>query len=153
LVTALNKGEATITVTTKDGNKTTSCAVNVDYRNKWVGSYDFTIKYASSLYGDTTYSYSSSITKSIFYSNKILVDWGNDTLVTLNGVTYTQKSELTVDTNGVLTYPEYGGYSGYFLYNTSYSYINGDTIRFGISASSLGFSRCWEVIGLKIKYL
>ncbi|MCL2434707.1 MAG: Ig domain-containing protein [Lentimicrobiaceae bacterium] len=41
LVTAKKAGDATIIVTTKDGNKKASCKINVvDYREKWAGSYD-----------------------------------------------------------------------------------------------------------------
>jgi len=42
LVTAIAKGDAIITVTTKDGNKETDCSVTVfsDYRDKWVGIFD-----------------------------------------------------------------------------------------------------------------
>ena len=44
LITALVEGEATIAVTTEDGKKTATClvkTVNEDYRDKWVGTYDF----------------------------------------------------------------------------------------------------------------
>jgi len=44
LVTALKGGETTITVTTKEGNKTASCTVTVDYRSQWVGDWDFVVK-------------------------------------------------------------------------------------------------------------
>jgi len=39
LVTAIKDGNAIITVTTKNGKKTATCFVSVDYRNKWVGEY------------------------------------------------------------------------------------------------------------------
>jgi len=40
LVTAIGKGDATITVITKDGKKTATCLITVgDYRAKWVGEY------------------------------------------------------------------------------------------------------------------
>jgi len=39
LVTAVTDGNALITATTKDGKKTATCSVIVDYRNKWVGEY------------------------------------------------------------------------------------------------------------------
>ena len=42
LVTAIYKGDAIITATTKEGNHTATCSVNVDYRNKWIGNWDFT---------------------------------------------------------------------------------------------------------------
>jgi len=85
------------------------------------------------------------------HSNKIIVDWGNDIIANVNGVIFTQKSELTVNSDGRLTYPEYPAFSNFSFYNTSFSYISGDTIRFGISEGGLGFWRQWEVIGLKIK--
>ena len=40
LVTAITDGKANITVTTKDGKKTVSCSVNVDYCGKWTGTYE-----------------------------------------------------------------------------------------------------------------
>ena len=40
MVTAINKGNAIITAISKNGKKTATCFVSVDYRNKWVGSYD-----------------------------------------------------------------------------------------------------------------
>jgi hypothetical protein len=40
LVAAIEKGEATITVTTVDENKTANCVIKVsDYRDKWIGDY------------------------------------------------------------------------------------------------------------------
>ena len=40
LITAIDKGDATITVTTEDGKKTTTCLITVrDYREKWIGEY------------------------------------------------------------------------------------------------------------------
>ena len=164
LVTAVNKGETIITATTENGKKTATCFVNIDYRNKWIGTYKFEEVFTyGNLMGfdsigqeiwrsgrDTTF-YLGSIMKSSSYFNRILVDWGIGTITTINGVTFTQKSDITVDTDGKLTYPEYGGVSRFYFYNTSYSYISGDTIRFGISASSNGASRVWEVLGLKIK--
>ena len=44
LVTAVANGEATITATAQDGNKTVSCMITVDYRNQWVGDWDFVVK-------------------------------------------------------------------------------------------------------------
>lgn len=116
-----------------------------------MGDYDFTItrSYAPPYYPDTTYPYAGSITKSVSHSNKILVDWGDGTIGTLSGVTFTQKSELTVDTNGKLTYPEYGGHNHWYFYNPSY--ISGDTIRFGFCAGGLGSWTTWDVIGIKTK--
>jgi len=40
LVEAIADGKTIITVSTKDGNKTATCVVTVDYRTNWVGSYD-----------------------------------------------------------------------------------------------------------------
>lgn len=158
LVTAVTNGTVIITVTTQDGNKKAECSVTVDYRNQWVGAYDFTIRYHTYLpypfeNEDTTYSYSGSIAKSVSYSNKILVDWGDNTIGGNNDVVFTQKSELTVDSNGKLTYPEYDIYESYnwYFYGTPYSYISGDTIRFGISTGAAAFALRWEVLGLKTK--
>jgi uncharacterized protein YjdB len=44
LVTAVDNGTATITATTKDGNKTASCIATVDYRNQWIGDWDFKVE-------------------------------------------------------------------------------------------------------------
>jgi uncharacterized protein GlcG (DUF336 family) len=41
-VEAIANGETIITATTQDGNKKATCAITVDYRIKWVGTYDFT---------------------------------------------------------------------------------------------------------------
>ena len=45
-VTALAKGNATITVTTKDGNKKATCSIVVvtDYRAQWTGDWDFEVE-------------------------------------------------------------------------------------------------------------
>jgi len=155
LITAMDNGETTITVITKDGYKRAECYVTVDYRSQWTGDWDFVVKiglYSIDSYPiyDTIY-YSGSITKSISHPNKIVVEWGDGTIATINDITFTQKSELTVSSNGKLTYPEYGGSGHTYFYNTSHSYISGDTICFGISAGGLGRWRQWEVTGLKTK--
>ena len=162
-VTAITNGEATITATTQDGSKKATCVVTVDYRNQWMGTYDFNIAYSYPtflphpeidgaviiVYKDTTYFYLGSVGKSASHSNKILVDWGNDTIGTVNYKLFTQKSELTIDSSGELSYPEYGG----FGYNEFFppAYIKGDTICFIICCGGLGAHESWNVKGQKIK--
>ena len=71
LVTAVADGKATITVTTQDGGKTANCSVSVDYRNKWIGDWDFMVfkrkvnvdSIPQNVYCDTVY-YSGKITLS-----------------------------------------------------------------------------------------
>ena len=58
LVTAIKDGQTIITATTKDGKKTATCSVIVDYRNKWVGKYmgEYVLRYygTDNPHSDTT---------------------------------------------------------------------------------------------------
>ena len=132
-----------------------SCEKEKDYRDKWVGTYDFKIRYQSAIplihYSlDTTYFYLGSVIRSA-NDTKVIVDWGNDTIRRLyNGEIFTQKSELTVDLIGQLTCPEYNEYGGGNTYfGSSTSCISGDTISFYIKNGSLGARIEWNVIGIK----
>jgi len=137
----------------------------VDYRDKWIGSYSFQIEYTYPtfiphpeipdhiliVYIDTTYTYSGSVKKSAQHHNKIIVDWGTDT-IKWNGVDMTffdQKNEITIDENGVLTYPEYGGTENNMFYPPAD--IKGHTIRFTITRGGLGAYGSWHVNGVKNK--
>lgn len=148
LVTAIADGQTTINATTQDDGKTATCSVNVDYRNKWTGYYDFNIHEMTHGFWeeDSTYFYSGSISK-LAAQNKILVDWGNKGIINISGVVFTQKSTLTVDLDGKLSYPEYGGFGN--TYFSSKSHISGDTIHFFISAGALGLWFTWDVVGHK----
>ena len=62
LVTAMDNGTATITVTSQEGNKTAECEVTVNYRSQWVGDWEFCthsffFKEDIGSYNDTTYYY------------------------------------------------------------------------------------------------
>jgi hypothetical protein len=43
LITAITNGSTNIIVTTKDGKKTATCLVTVDYRAQWIGNWEFEI--------------------------------------------------------------------------------------------------------------
>jgi hypothetical protein len=128
-----------------------------DYRDKFTGSYNFEIEHHYSIlfnsspseihikYIDTVFSYSGKVTRSSDFENKILIDWGSDTLFRINGVTYTQKTEFVTDSMGRLNQLDPNWDSG--------GYFNGDTIKFYLySYGALGgrlFSD-WSVTGLKM---
>src|ERR1700690_1457139 len=90
-----------------------------DYRDKYLGEYYFAIEYIHNtpeghfpsdwniVTIDTSYSYSGYIAKSDAYKNKIIVDWGYDTIININDVAYTQKSNYTIDLKGNLSMPEF----------------------------------------------
>ncbi len=133
-----------------------------DYRDKYIGKYDFNIKYSYPnykwvdslqyyivIYRDSNYFYSGFVLKSDFHYNKIIADWGSDTIAIINNNVFTQKSEFTIDSIGNLCYPEYGGSGHSHLYPPSYIY--GDTMCFTICSGGLGSYSCWNVNGLKIK--
>jgi hypothetical protein len=129
-----------------------------DYRDQYIGKYNFNIKYSypvgyDSLHfliqHDSIYPFSGSIIKSKKSNNKIIVDWGNNPKL---GPSFAQNNELTVDSSGILTYPEYADAHGllgnYVLYNPSS--IRNDTIKFEIGAGGLGWYSTWRVIGVKV---
>lgn len=130
----------------------------IDYRDKYVGDYIFEITHnypvpiwyePQQLYyehHDTTYSYSGFIEKSTSLENRLLIHWGNDTLVILNGIVFTQSNEMIVDSSGVLSYPEYygGGMTGFY----QPAYIRNDSIRFLFGRGRFDW-HTWDVLGLK----
>jgi hypothetical protein len=127
-----------------------------DYRDKFTGRYDFEIEndynilhYISpgEIYFtnfDTVFSFTGKVSKSQNFDNKILIDWGRDTILRINDTSYTQKTEFEIDSGGNLKQLDPGIYSG--------GYIHRDTISFYISSSGgmggLLFSE-WTVKGLK----
>jgi uncharacterized protein YjdB len=108
LVVAIKNGEATITVTTKDGKKTAKCTVIVDsdYRRKWVGDWDFEVKATTwSMGTDTridTFYYSGKISINNTYFGKIEISFKESYSMILN-----------VDKFGKISDDPYGGY--YYL--------------------------------------
>ena len=90
LVTAIGKGDATITVITKDGKTTATCLITVgeDYRAKWVGDWDFEINRhwwsgvgENYTEGDTIYYYLGKISIGNA-GNELIIDYiGNISLV------------------------------------------------------------------------
>jgi hypothetical protein len=128
-----------------------------DYRDIYVGKYDFDIKhyfptgsYIDSIHDyiweDSNYSYEGSVIKSD-EKNKIIVDWGNDTLAGDGTRVFKQKSELAVDSTGNLSYPFYPevGHTRFW----PPSYINHDTLRFTIGSGGMMYYSIWEVYALK----
>ena len=130
-----------------------------NYRDKYVGDYTFQITYTYPVgywveeiqgnaytWKDTTYYYSGSIKKSTTF-DRILVDWGNDTLITIDNTTFIQKNEMIVDSLGNLSYPEYNGTG-----NTNFhlpASIENDSIEFHFAAGGLGLYVSWSVTGIK----
>jgi hypothetical protein len=147
LVTALADGEATITVTTQNGNKKATCAVNVDYRNKWVGDWDFTttsaIGYLNGYFEwDFTYDtvnfagiierYGKDRLKITFKPNDKEPDFtGKFFPVQINGLIYPRICNF-----GYIDYPEYkcdrGGFSGCFSDNKINIYYEQGAGHFGL---------------------
>jgi hypothetical protein len=128
-----------------------------------LGNYYFEIEYSYPTYSwidsipvgftdwhDTNYTYNGSINKSKKSYNKIIVDWGNDTLAITNNVVFTQKSEFTIDSEGILSYPEYyPGFGNTCLFKPSY--IKDDTIKFLIGSGGLGYYVKWQVNGIMMR--
>ena len=91
LVTAMDNGTATITVTSQDGNKTATCEVTVDYRNQWVGDWDFEVIIHSWMAGENGYSKYDTI----YYLGKIsLIDIFNKI-----NIAYMKNSSFNVKVN------------------------------------------------------
>jgi len=74
IVTAISNGTADITVTTKDGRKTATCVVTVDYRAQWTGDWDFEVEVAYSSNGKDTIYYLGKINSDIT-SNEIKIEY------------------------------------------------------------------------------
>jgi len=124
-ITAIDNGDATITVTTQDGEKRANCKVNVDYRNRWVGMYDFTtmskewfvinldpweyqFRYDTVIYRGTIERYKTDRLKITFFPNALEPDFSGY-FPKLNGLMYP-----VVGLSGKLAYPEIGNCRPYF---------------------------------------
>jgi hypothetical protein len=131
-----------------------------DYRDKFTGIFDFHIDYTYPEYKwidslqihvmvwhDTAYDYSGYVVRSENHKDKVIVRWGDESIAVVNGVAYTQKNELTIDREGILTYPGYGGFGHTHFYPPAF--IRDDSIRFNISAGGMGFYSVWKVKGLR----
>jgi len=170
VVKAIKYGEAIITVTTKDGNYTETCKVIVDYRSKWAGKWDFQINCCYPIeieLNEWPYSYYKWIHVYTNYSGwialfshpqKIIVKWGADNYfrrselpgLILDSFYFKRINELTVDLNGNLSYPEYGGHGHTNFWGGK---VCNDTIVFEISSGGLGAYISCEVIGIKKHFL
>ncbi len=124
----------------------------VDYRDKMMGTYFFTIEYnsfpPSILYKDTSISFNGFIYKSNEFDNKIIVDWRPNSISFDGDNYYTQrKLDLTVDKEGNLCFPEY-----HSINNTRFSpdaYIRNDSISYWISSGGKERAFVWDVLGIK----
>jgi hypothetical protein len=121
-----------------------------DFRNEMTGNYQFTIEmggYPPSYTVDTILFYDGYIQKSDRHNDRIIVDWGNDTIGKIDGIYFSQKSEFIVDENGNLEFPDWYG-SGNTYFGKS-SFVRNDTISFFISIGGLGSWKNWDVLGIK----
>jgi hypothetical protein len=127
-----------------------------DYRDKFTGKYNFEIEHEGTymhiispqqiyfISFDTVFSYEGRISKSLNYDNKILIDWGRDTIFRFNGLVFTQKTEMEIDSGGIL-----------YSIDSNFDfdgYIHEDTIRFdlfldGGMGGALGSG--WIITGIK----
>ena len=131
LVTAIANGKTTITSTTKDGKKTVSCAVNVDYRNRWVGDWDFT-----SVYYVETHFPPGIYEKTYQYAGKI--EFGNTDSTILVSHTEDQTCEMIVNNQGKLHY--YPPLEGSFIGTTDVSF------QYKVGQSPM-YTAGWRVTG------
>lgn len=133
---------------------------NADYRDKYVGDYDFAIVYTYPTlewvdsfentiitYYDSVYSYQGYIHKSAQADDRVLIHWGVDTIVIKDDIVFNQSNDMMVDSDGMLTYPEFpdGGYT----YLSNASYLRNDSAKFKFSNGGLGAYALWNVIGTK----
>jgi hypothetical protein len=141
LVTAIADGKATIAATTQDGYKIAECDVIVNYRNKWIGDWDFEVKRSwfnsPDSGGDTLY-----------YLGKIsLVDDLVECLYNLLNIEYLENRSiiLKVDENGEL-----------FDFPTDLHYKDGhfegnDKIALYLEWGGLGGGTSYFIDGIKRK--
>jgi len=141
LVTAIYKGDAIITATTKEGNHTATCSVNVDYRNKWIGNWDFDVKKHIWQQGENGFS----IRDTIDYLGKIgIIKSSNNQL----SIECEQDLGFSthVDEEGIFSRPVSPNYD-YFWGN----FIGTDSIHIYIGRGGLGGGTFYNVDGTKMK--
>jgi len=133
-----------------------SCEIeDWDYRNKYVGDYDFEISHHYTTVDEGAYithheensTYSGTVRKSFLHFDRINVDWGSGTVNLEGGNTVErEKTVLVVDDDGNLSLPVED--EGFF----HPAYIHGDTIRFtfytGLGMAHMLYSS-YYVYGLK----
>ena len=86
LVTAISKGEAIITASVQNRKQTATCSVTVaDYREKWVGNWDLTVKESEGNGGvirrDTIYYLGKIILGSVY--NELIINYKEHTSMTV----------------------------------------------------------------------
>ena len=158
LVTAIANGEAIITASTQDGSKKTTCIVNVDYRNKWIGDWDFTtIDYNQYCYYEDSLVIIQN-TDTIYFIGTI-EKCGTDKLkiifkskatepnlgayywpIKVNGLIYP-----VVDISGYLTYPEF-----LYMFSGSFSDSKINITYSGHSSPGLCAYESHRIQGIKI---
>ena len=157
MLTAVANGNTIITATIQDGGKTATCSVSVDYRNKWVGDWDFTtIDYDQyCYYGDSLVIIQNTDTiyfigtiekcgtdklKIIFKSKATEPDLGAYYWpIQVNGLIYP-----VVDISGYLTYPEF-----LYIFSGSFSDNKINTTYSGYSSPGLCAYESHWIQGIK----
>jgi len=92
LVTAISKGKATITATVQNRKQKATCSVTVtDYREKWVGDWDF-------VQMNFDFDFGSASWDTTYYSGKISLVDDNPSMLKINNGT------VTVSPDGVFLY-------------------------------------------------
>ena len=136
LVTAIADGKATITATTPDGGKSATCSVSINYRNQWIGEWDFTsIYYVICIPPCTSYEHEYHFTGKIEFGH-------SDTTILISHAE-NETVELRVNPLGEIYYDFYGYHlGGYFIDETEISFEYRDG---GSSSHSSG----WRITGRK----
>ena len=139
LVTAIKDGKANITVTTKDGKKTVSCSVNVDYRGKWTGSYDCEVN-GSTWVLDLNGGYTEYYT----YQTEVTITAIMDSILLICDTEKDDSYEVKVNILGYFSAPQnHGSIQGTFFET--------DSIKMSIMYGMQGFSVSKNFKGKKIK--
>jgi len=127
-----------------------------DFRNIYVGNYHFKIDLFHAVdnytrWVDTITYYEGTVEKlSDINTHKLLITFGHDHIGwDLNGIEVKESLPLTLNVNGILSYPEYNANYGHnYLYPAS---INKDSVSLSICYGGLGGSSSWNVVGFKKK--
>jgi len=134
LVTAIANGETTITVTTKDGKKTATCVVTVDYRAQWTGDWDFEVERDCCVMGEVsigTY-YCLGIISYGNASDQLKIEYQNISIF------------VNIDKFGKLFYDTYREH-------VEGQFENNDTIYMVYESSGLAYSCTHTINGIKKK--